>query len=383
MPASAAIPRTVLNAAFAFDEGGLWRHLEEENLFAIRYTDGRTGYCYVESLNAPEMASEEEDGDALGHAPSARLVLFMEGTAMALYRNMRRMQKKDEMIALLNAINQMEYLACQFEPVGRLTEAEKENFSTQGVALDGLHMAPRFTQKRTYADEVSAPSEEDCGRLRYALLAAASLGRQATANGTDEDATNDALEDLGFFAEGLLPLLTATPLHREGFVRSVTSLPQEDQLTLGMPEVDAEAVYAPVRRLPQGKRKAVFCELFQVAREDEDDGPDRRVGLIILAQDASVISAPAVNRFEEDMEGLLAGLSDTLRAYGKPAMLVVRDTLTALLLTPFAQQTGIKLQVRKAVPQLEEVLMRYYFAKMEESGFLEALASPDGDSDAG
>lgn len=369
-----ALPPSLFAAARSFAAGELWRHLKEADLFAVRFPDGRVGYCFV------------DDAQAEDETPVCRLLLFMEGNAMASYRNVLRVQARarEHMALMMNVIWQMTYLICEFVPAAKLSEKQQAGASAAGYqAEQGL--GPIFLKYGTYTDGMMLDNKEDAAYLRHALLAAAYAGKcvQQAAAGARleaqvEASVSSALDALGFGREDTIPLLTVTPLHREGFDVSSVALPEADRMTIAMPQLDEAAVYGPLCAIAKPQRKAVYCELFALQERDASQAShDKQVGLMILSQDRKPLSVPYVSRFAAEAGALLEGLTEALLAHGKPEMLVVRDTLTALLLTPYAAATGIRLQVRKEVSPLEEIVMRYYVLKMEERNALPDNAAPN------
>ena len=338
----------LLDAAFRYKKTKLWKRLSEKQVFAVRLSDGETGYVSI-----------------LGDLGEHCAVCMYRKDGFESYRRMAfgyRMGDLSDFFELAEFQNRQDCIQLILDSKDYLRDEEIETVqkycTKNDIRLRGANAYPhvwRFRPGRMPWQPSSA-GELEC--LKDAVEAAVFLAGQL-----------DSRKKAGQSIREIEPWTKEVPLLKRvngSFEFSGTAaLPEpEGDKPWPVPEVLNEVSLA---RLKKHKKKGTLeCRLIQfpepVLDDDPEDAPYFPTGLFAEDAEKEFLFAPKlVRNWEENPGEIVNFLIDQLRETKfRPAVIRVRDERTKALIAPLAESIGAKIEETEELPALSAALEQMF-----------------------
>ena len=339
-------------AAYAFYGTKLWKELLDTEMFALRYTDGQTGYCCVMGSAGSHVALAVYVGEEA-------LASFYQVAAGAMSNG------DDGAFAMLMS---QDCLMCSYEKKGELEpddlkEIEKSGFHFKSGAL------PLFRQYKPGNVPWFMNDPFDRQRLTTALLTAVEVAgrlprkeKQLSLLDTQKLPIVKTTGDLGFsqgiFPGKTLPLLIQT---EDGFTWDVMVLPEKRQAEYPAPVLKDELRLARLKQKKQKKGLALECAILSVPlpmADERGSGYAPYFPMMLMAMDSGGKMEPLKpctfrpNGGEGDA---IECFIDYMEKQGVPEQILVGDTRAMDFFRHLAQSMGIQLVYMDELPSLSEM----------------------------
>lgn len=343
------LARGLVDAWQAFAASGLCEMLDEEDTFAVRFGSGSVGYCYA-----------AYDDDDTAKLPT--LELLMDGAPMASHLRMRRAEGTSP-VQYFQAFTRLEQVMCLGVIDGGLSQAERQQLESAGVAVADGGIYPSFRQKNAFEESGPLRDEALAGNLRQALRAAAYLAGQLGDNLGDplyDEVNDERAKALGFDREDIIPVITVSALSKDGFLLSTMPMPDDIPVRAASVVLDDPELVTMIRAKRMRGKAALVCELVSAPLPLDTQPPRYPVGLLMMAHDRKIFSFPFVEDFAGAAETLMGAFVDLLLEHGMPASLSIRDETTALLLHGLCEQLALPIKLARDIPMLDGFIDAYY-----------------------
>ncbi len=365
---------TLYALAFRFKKTELWNKLLEQQLFAVKFSDGTIGYCSVMGSQGIHLS--------LGIYPGT------EG--LASFRKISNKMQPKLTLRDYELLLSQKCLQCSFEGKEELSPQEAKEVrayaKAHGIPLKGSNAYPQFS----WFEPSKVPWHVDLPvhfiYLREALLATLDIAAKLQA---------DTAHALGFtenIDSGPIPLLSVGD---DGVVWSTTELPEDKNPEYPSPRIEDEILTAKVRALPRSAQ-SLLCDVAMLPRPERDVEAEKASGYrkkepmvapfypyMLLAVDqasGAILTAHVIKDYGAESDQLVRNLMERFVEIGSlPGTILLKDERTEALLKPMARLLGVKLQRKKRIKELEEAeddLFDYLLGQDEE-------AMDDEDSFAG
>lgn len=339
--------RACVDAAYSLFASNLWEAIDPDELIAVRFADGRTGYCCVAG---PEFEEDfVEDGENV-----VRLTLFMEGDGLSSYYHLHVRDPQDDTVRSVMSMTRLAYMECVFIPKEEATPEELAALAAYGIDTGSDMPVPTFRSKAFFQRDRPLQDEHEDRMLTQALRAAVYLTSLLPTH---------PYESLWRYGEDsgvahTIPLVSASPLAKDGWHLASTPLPEDSPIHMDSPLLNDPEMLAQLANLRRRQKTTLYAELLCFPLP-EDGTLDYPVGLFLTNLPEKHTQVPRVEHFETEKEVLLLGLIDYIQAHGRPARVLVRDDLTMLLLRPFCEQIGLPLTYQQDNAHLARSASRY------------------------
>ena len=325
--------------AFQFKGARLWQQLFDDEVFAVRLSDGEIGYCSVMGR--------------LGEHLALGLYVGNEG-----YQSYRLMLDADhdavddiEMGFLLTA---QSCLQCSFENKDMLSEEELEETrqyaQAHGKQLRGRNAFPQFTKYRPGRFPWRYDSDVDEQRICDALSAAIALKKILRQH---------SKEELGLISlranARKIPMLA---WENDRWVTKYTELPSSE-MVYPEPLFTNEVLAA---RLKRKKKAGVWeCGTMRIptaiqAEGGEEEAPYYPLALIYVELETELVFSPIVTVGEDSAEMMNDFAEQLLDGDSLPRTIYCGDDRCFSLLKDFCGKTGIRIERTDAPELLDEVM---------------------------
>ena len=352
-------------AAFRYKKTKLWKTVFDSELFAVRFSDGETGYCCVMGMAGDEIALTVYVGDE--GFQSFRDIELREGLNLS-----------SPDIASLTDMNRafrLSCLRCSFNNRAEVDadEAEEARLYAKAheIQLRAPRSFPRFERYRRYRLPGKICAPEDERRICEALDAASALAGMLEGRRKAELGLVPVDED----TEALPLLLPGADGYR---LESVNVPERWEEEWREVAETDAGSV-EEVRKL---RKKGVYdCEVVRLPgmieewEVDEDDPPYYPAVLLCADSKSGLVVATApVSDYDARPEALRDAFVETLLKNQEcPRAVKARDEQARVLLEDFCIKTGVLLSVDNEMPALDEAKAEMFrgLQALDEEEFLE------------
>ena len=322
--------------ALQFEQDKLWIHLLDDEIFAVRFPDGETGYCSVLGR--------------MGTACGLRLYVGDKG-----YRSLRLMMAAAEMEmddpARNLVLGSNESITCTFDSGMNLTGEEREEFRKYARAhkiyISGENAYPCFTKCRTGSVPRKLESEEDEQRICEALSAAVALR-----------------EMLFQYGKSRLKLVSvdertqSIPIFVREDGRWTVELAQLPPAVMAYPEPVFTDEAASERLKRKEKRGIWECGMMwlPITVKGEDEVPAHPLALISVDRTERRTWPPVVT-YDEDSAELMEGFAQELAASTVlPETICCGDDRSAALLKNLGAGVGIRIERTAGLETLGRVM---------------------------
>lgn len=324
--------------AFRYKGTKLWKLLYDDEVFAVRLSDGGIGYCSVMGMMGDHCALGLYVGDE-GYR-SYRVLLDADYEAVAEY-------------SLGALISTQDCLQCSFENKDMLSDRElaevRRYAEVNGRALRGKNAFPQFTRFRRGRFPWFFDSELDEQRICEALSAAVALKKLLLKYSKEELRLHSLREDVD-----KIPMMS----FEDGkWVVRYTKLPSPE-IVWPEPVLSNEVIAARLRR--KKKRGTWECGTFVIPTAIQDDGgedeaPYYPLALLSVELGNEEVEPPIVTDGEEPKE-MLQQFAARLAEGVVPEEIFCGDDRCFFLLKDLCGKTGIRLERTDDLEALDDVV---------------------------
>lgn len=340
------------DVALQFRKTKLWRKLFDSQIFAVKHSDGTTGYCCVMGMMDEHLALAVYPGDEGLY--SYRL--------MGADRSELNDFEMQEMALSQNCI------MVSFENKSELRQPEVEELKkycvNHGITLHGKKACPQFQRFRPHYFPWYVRDEIDQVHLKEALEAAIEI------SGKLEDGTAQGIK----FTEGA-PYDREIPLlEKKGgaFAWSKMALPEPKKIAYPVPEAKDDIALA---KLAKSKKRGVewACDVLmhvEPMTDEEGDGdyveepknaPFYPYLMLIVNNTSGMVLNVQMSIDPHDYsEFFVKTILDVALKNGKPSKILVRNERTHALFERLSAQIGSELVMKKHIPSLDDVEERLF-----------------------
>lgn len=329
----------IYELAFQYKKTKLWEKIRNLQIFAVKLSDGRTGYISIMGDN--------------GFCHGVCLYIGDEG-----YWAFRNLWKEGGCI-----LYDLEYdkegmelkcLQCVFEKKDMLSANEYEEIKTytrsHGMRLAGKYAYPRFQKREPYCLPWELQTEEETDCLCQGLSAAIEM-----ANFLEGTTRNEFyLEDMdGATVE--IPMLE----QKDGaYVLAKTRLPENEPPRWPEPKQYNEIAMASLKKARrEGTWQCQIMRLMELVQEDPEEIPAFPAQLLAVDVKSGHILplAPAVH-YEKEPEELFNRMLEAFAQQGVcPEKVEVSDEATFAFFRALSEKLGVAVAMRDELPELEDV----------------------------
>lgn len=353
------IPDKLYELAFTYKSTKLWNILFDDDIFAVKLSDGKIGYCSC-------MGSG-------GEFISLALYVGAEG-----YDCLRTIGNAD--LDLMDSLDSVFFsqdcIQCAFENKSELSKeetAEVQKYArAHKISLRGRKSFPHFIRYRPYYCPWHLTSQTEQKYIGEALCAAIEAASKLAAQ---------SKELLGFAPEPdeqtPIPYLEK----KDGtYIWGTIERPMPLEKVYIEPQYTNDIMITKIKRA--SKNGIWECEITHLPQpaEPEDGGIPMfpTVCLMVERDTEFLLPVPAVMKFERDSDELLEKIADTIIQNEEvPRVLAVRDKQTEVFLKDFCQKTEITLQVCDDLEVMDDLKSQIFdrFAEIDENDLDEMLST--------
>ena len=353
---------SLFEAAFAYKKTRLWNEMWDDEIFAVKFSDGETGYCSV--------MGAAKDLIALG--------IYIGAEGFQSYR------KLSMAMTMESELKFREYTMCQdclqlaFENKSELIKEEIEEVRRytrkHGIRLSGKASYPQFLKYRPYYIPWPIEDEKEQERLREAAEAAIELSRLLKLH---------TKEEIGFSHFEDDPK-TVPMLERRGkeYILKSADLPPVVTETYPTPQMVDDFTAAKIKKMRKsGSWECEVTRMPRPAQENEGDVPYFPATVLAADFDTQfIVPVYSTFHYDENPDELLAFFAEAIITYDScPATVSVRDVRTYALLQEFCESMGIDIRIDACLPALDDAELSFLdnFSMQEPediaNAFFEAL----------
>ena len=336
--------------AFEYKKTKLWKRLHDNELFAVKFSDGVIGYCCIMGM-ADKLYS---------------FMVYLGEKGFQSYREIATLEMGETEFEYRERLLSQDCLQCVFDNKESLSEeefAEVQKYAKDhGVSIRGRNAYPHFARFRPKYYPWRLDDEKEQGYLCEALQAAVVFGKYLE-NHNEEEAGLKFVEEVTE-----LPLLER---ENDIYLWKNTEIPNIIPTEYPRPKVVSDLMAAKLKKAPKGR--AWECELIRMlspVQEDEQKAPYFPVMLFAVERGTNYLLPIApVMYYEEHPEELLNVFVEALLKENiRPSALLVRNERTLALLEELCRKAKISLSICEELPSLD----------MAEADFLDEFG-PDGE----
>ncbi len=325
--------------AFQYKGTKLWHQLYDDELFAVRLTDGEIGYCCVMGR--------------LGELNALGLYVGDEGyQSYHLLRRTDHENMTDRMMGEL--LTSQNCLQCSFDSKAMLSDEELDEVhryaQAHGKTLRGKNAFPQFTKYRAGRFPWRCDSALDEQRICDALSAAVALKKLLQKHDKAELGLVSLEED-----PAKIPMLV---LEDSRWIIRFTALPSAE-IRYPEPLLTNEVTAARIRR--KAKTGVWECGTFwlpDATQEEghEDEAPRYPLALLLVDLGSGLVQPPIVTDGEAPSEMLDKFVQLLLDGKSLPRTIRCGDDRAFSLLKDLCTKTGIRLERTEEPEALDEVI---------------------------
>lgn len=340
----------MLAAAFAFRRTELWERLDDSDIFAVRLSNGGTGYCCVMGNNGEHYGL----GFYIGEKGFSTYLDMVNASGLP-------MLEMSELSMGFDCVN-VDF-EDEDEEASSLTDDAKEKIRDYAhrnkIIIPPNHGWPAFTRLRPGKMPYGITDKKETKLVIEALNAAVEVAKKI-GEGTDMEALGfnhggDYADDYGY---DQIPLLV--PLGNEDYRWGFTATPEHITPFYFTPEYNDDD---KLDELDTIKKKGIWqCKVAHatqliVSQDDIDYYP---LALFIVNKITDKVLGPVAvdNDSDENMMKLLDGMADTMiKNRSVPLTIEVNDPRTYNLIEDFCVQEDINLNMVNRLHNVERVFM--------------------------
>lgn len=368
------VPYELYDVALAFKKAALWKRLSDTQLFAVKFSDGETGYCCVMGMLGEHHA----------------LAVYVGGAGLDSYRRMFHETRDMDVFERHELSMSQDCAMVSYQLKSALVQWELDEIeaytAARGLKLRGKNAYPKFERFRPHMFPWKLSDARDQMYLSEALAAAMEVAeRLRTARP----------EQLGF-VEGAQAGWTIPMLERSGdsFSWSGLELPEMRELEFASPRIHDELALARIKRNRERSGVWSLSILMHIRAASDaaepgdyveypEDAPYFPYLLMIVDEDTGMLLDMELFRDFSEADQLCEAFVNYVQEAGRPVQLLVMDDRTQAFFRYIAPQLGVELARRDELPALEAARqgMAESFAPSQQGGseqdLLEMLSDPE------
>lgn len=328
------IPDYLMEAAFQFHADKLWKKLYDSEIFAVKLSDGRIGYCCIMG----------ELGDCIA------LALYIGDEGLRSYRAIQNNIADNEPSTFRLFISQnclQAGLDNKSDLPDEVIPPVRKYAKEHGINLKGKKTYPNFIKFRSYYAPSFVYEESDCQYLTEALNAAHAVSEELkksnkTKLGLDYDIQT-------------IPLLT--PDNGE-YKWSFMTLPETKPDTYPKPKLENDELFDKIKKLKKyGEWECQHCIINQP--EPDKEKQFLIFPSILLCADLNNKQSQIIEdniAYPDAVESIIEKFAEMLLNCGIcPETILTRGERSVALLEDFCQKCGIQLKETDDFTMLQDV----------------------------
>lgn len=332
-PKTGKIPDELLEASFQYRSDKLWKKLNDSDIFAVKLSDGQTGYCSVMG--------------ELGECIALALYIGDEG-----FRSLNIVMNADynpDPFAVLISQNCLQLeLTNKCDIPDDFTESVKKYAKAHNINLKGKNTYPHFPKFQSYYAPWIITEQTDFQYMLEAVRAAHEV--------SDKLKSNDKIS-LGFeISNSKMPLLTPTD---NGYDWSVTDLPAVKSESCPEPEMKNDVLIGRINKL---KKHGTWEYRHFITSQPV---PDEEKQLLIYPS-LVITAVPEIDKswviensgfYPDEAENIASAFATKILEYGScPKTILTSGNRSVSLLGDFCKKCGIKLMETDCFEMIDDIL---------------------------
>lgn len=332
-PRTGTIPDELLEASFQYRSDKLWKKLYDSDIFAVKLSDGQTGYCSVMG--------------ELGECIALGLYIGDEG-----FRSLNTVMNADynpdpfDVLISQNCLQLELANKCDIPDV--VAESVKKYAKEHNINLKGKNTYPHFPKFQSYYTPWIITEQKDFQYLLEAVCAAHEVSEKLK--------SNDKIS-LGFeISNSKMPLLTPTD---NGYDWSVTDLPAVRSESCPEPEMKNDVLTGRINKLKKHGTWEYRHFITSQPVPDEERQLLIYPSLVITAVPETGKSWIIQNSgfYPDEAENIVSAFATKLLEYGScPETILTCGKRSVSLLSDFCEKCGIKLMETDSFEMIDDIL---------------------------
>lgn len=324
--------------AFVYKKTKLWKKLWDNEMFAIKFSDGEIGYVSIMGKGGTYTAIAVYVGD--------------DG-----FRSFRKIGEDDaEFCSFFKGrehLIQQNCLQVAFESKDALRDEElaeaRAYAKKHGIRFSGKNAYPQFLKYVPNKYPWNLLSEKEEVYIKEALEMIIEIGNQLN----KRSAHDFGIKEIDGKSEEVILFKR----NNDKIIAEMTTLPEEKEEEFPRSDDLDDFTISMLKRI---KKKEVFeCELVRlpepVQNEPEEQPFFPMMLMMVSRKDGILLPIDIVMDYEEKPEEILRGMAEALKANKRrPGKLLVRDERTFALLENFGNQMGIEVRIEENLSYLDE-----------------------------
>lgn len=358
------IPDELMEAAFQFYADKLWKKLYDSEIFAVKLSDNRIGYCCVMGYLGECIA----------------LALYIGDEGLRSYITVQNSVVDDEFNSFALLLSQ-NCLQAGFDNKSDLPDEAlspvKEYAEKHGINLRGKKKYPNFMKFSSYYAPSFAYEESDFQYITEALCAAHAVSEELKKTNKTKLSLDDGIQTI--------PLLTPD---NGGYKWSLMTLPETVSAAYPMPKLENDALFESIKKLK--KHGEWECQHYIINQPEPDKENQFLIyPSLLLCADLDKKQSQIIednNAYPDAVESLIDKLAEILlNCENCPETILTRGERSVALLGEFCQKCGIQLKETDDFTMLQDVFNEVMseqfnpFDVTQMMSMLEMLSSLDED----
>lgn len=332
-PKTGTIPDELLEASFQYRSDKLWKKLCDSDIFAVKLSDGQTGYCSVMGK--------------LGECIALALYIGDEG-----FRSLNTIMNADynsDPLSVLISQNCLQLeLTNKYDIPDDSAEQVKKYAKAHNINLKGRNTYPYFPKFQSYYAPWIITEPTDFQYMLEAVCAAHEVSEKLK--------SNDKFS-LGFeISNSEMPLLTPTD---NGYDWSITDLPTVKSESCPEPEMKNDILIGRINKL----KKHGTWEFRHFIKSQPVPNEKRQLliypSLVITAVPETGKSWIIENSgfYPDEAENIVSAFATRLLEYDScPETILTSGKHSVSLISDFCKKCGIKLMETDSFEMIDEIL---------------------------
>ncbi|MGN0576671.1 MAG: DUF6930 domain-containing protein [Ruminococcus sp.] len=335
-----SIPDDVMEAAYQFRSDKLWKKLNENEIFAVRLSNGETGYCSV-------MGS-------LGKFTALTLYIGQEGwnsLVKALQCNTDEINDLKSFDFLLSQNCLQTKLSNKSEVPDALIKPVRDYADKHGINLKGHKSYPAFCKFKTYIFPDFITQQDDFTFMLEALKASHEVAQELNKSNKVQLSLDSSIDTI--------PLLTPDG---DKFSWSLKKYPEAVPETFPQPKLNNDVLTGRIKQLPQQGTWECKCCIFSQPVFDINLKKAVYSSFIVAADtdNGNDFSIDNTGYFPSTAEKMLSEFASAVLEHGSyPCKILTEGKRSMAFFGDFCEKFGIELIEAEKFSVLYDLIDKY------------------------